>query len=268
MTGPSEVPRFRRVHHAELASTFRTPSLGWIGTERSPPCRSPCDRTPPRRSPPLLRERILVLDGAMGTPDPADRPDEAGYRGERFADWRRDVKGNNDLLNDHPAGHHRPASTASTSRPAPTSSRPTPSTPTSIAQADYGMRGPGLRDQPRPARLARAAADEVVDARPTRATSPARSARPRAPRRSAGRQRPRPPATSPTTSSSRRTSSRPAASSTAAPTCSSSRRSSTPSTPRRRSSRSRRCSRSTAAAGRWSCPAPSPTPPAGPSPAR
>src|SRR5215210_7020904 len=45
-----------------------------------------------------LAERILVLDGAMGTAIQRDRPDEAGYRGERFADWPTDVQGNNDLL--------------------------------------------------------------------------------------------------------------------------------------------------------------------------
>src|SRR5687767_14389418 len=46
----------------------------------------------------MLRERILVLDGAMGTAIQRDRPDEAGYRGERFAEWACDVQGNNDLL--------------------------------------------------------------------------------------------------------------------------------------------------------------------------
>lgn len=45
-----------------------------------------------------LEERILVLDGAMGTAIQRDRPDEAGYRGERFADWPADLIGNNDLL--------------------------------------------------------------------------------------------------------------------------------------------------------------------------
>jgi 5-methyltetrahydrofolate--homocysteine methyltransferase len=45
-----------------------------------------------------LRDRILVLDGAMGTAIQRDRPDEAGYRGERFKDWPSDVQGNNDLL--------------------------------------------------------------------------------------------------------------------------------------------------------------------------
>ncbi|WP_435743898.1 methionine synthase [Nocardioides sp. SYSU DS0663] len=46
----------------------------------------------------MLRERIMVIDGAMGTAIQRDRPDEAGYRGERFADWPSDVVGNNDLL--------------------------------------------------------------------------------------------------------------------------------------------------------------------------
>src|SRR5579859_5937677 len=46
----------------------------------------------------LLRERIVILDGAMGTMIQACGLDEAGYRGERFKDWPRDLKGNNDLL--------------------------------------------------------------------------------------------------------------------------------------------------------------------------
>ena len=45
-----------------------------------------------------LRERILVIDGAMGTAIQRDRPSEEGYRGERFADWPSDLQGNNDLL--------------------------------------------------------------------------------------------------------------------------------------------------------------------------
>ncbi|GAA2072172.1 methionine synthase [Aeromicrobium tamlense] len=45
-----------------------------------------------------MARRILVLDGAMGTAIQRDRPDEAGYRGERFAQWSCDVQGNNDLL--------------------------------------------------------------------------------------------------------------------------------------------------------------------------
>ena len=44
------------------------------------------------------RERILVLDGAMGTMIQRHKLDEDGYRGERFKDFNRDLKGNNDLL--------------------------------------------------------------------------------------------------------------------------------------------------------------------------
>jgi 5-methyltetrahydrofolate--homocysteine methyltransferase len=43
-------------------------------------------------------KRILILDGAMGTMIQRYKLDEAGYRGARFKDWERDVKGNNDLL--------------------------------------------------------------------------------------------------------------------------------------------------------------------------
>jgi 5-methyltetrahydrofolate--homocysteine methyltransferase len=46
-----------------------------------------------------LNKRILIIDGAMGTMIQRYRLTEADYRGERFKDWHRDVKGNNDLLN-------------------------------------------------------------------------------------------------------------------------------------------------------------------------
>ena len=46
----------------------------------------------------LLAQRILVLDGAMGTMIQTYKLSEADYRGERFADFAHDVKGNNDLL--------------------------------------------------------------------------------------------------------------------------------------------------------------------------
>ncbi|MBA1274159.1 methionine synthase [Stutzerimonas azotifigens] len=45
-----------------------------------------------------LSQRILILDGGMGTMIQSYRLEEADYRGERFADWPQDVKGNNDLL--------------------------------------------------------------------------------------------------------------------------------------------------------------------------
>jgi len=47
----------------------------------------------------LLAQRILFEDGAMGTMIQGYGLDEAAYRGDRFADWGQDLKGNNDLLN-------------------------------------------------------------------------------------------------------------------------------------------------------------------------
>jgi len=58
-----------------------------------------------------LRQRILVLDGAMGTLIQRHQLSEADFRGSRFADWSSDVRGNNDLLSltqpDIIAGIHR-----------------------------------------------------------------------------------------------------------------------------------------------------------------
>ena len=47
----------------------------------------------------LLHERILILDGAMGTMIQQRKLDEAAFRGERFKDSKKDLKGHNDLLN-------------------------------------------------------------------------------------------------------------------------------------------------------------------------
>ena len=46
----------------------------------------------------LLKERILVIDGAMGTMIQAYHLEEKDYRGDRFADYHMDIKGNNDIL--------------------------------------------------------------------------------------------------------------------------------------------------------------------------
>ncbi|HJT22045.1 MAG TPA: methionine synthase [Nitrospira sp.] len=48
---------------------------------------------------PLLRERIVILDGAMGTMIQRYKLDEPSFRGERFKNWSKDLKGHNDLLN-------------------------------------------------------------------------------------------------------------------------------------------------------------------------
>lgn len=46
----------------------------------------------------ILAERIMFLDGAMGTMIQKHKLDEAAYRGDRFADYEHPLKGNNDLL--------------------------------------------------------------------------------------------------------------------------------------------------------------------------
>src|SRR5436190_5408645 len=47
----------------------------------------------------LLRERIVFLDGAMGTVIQIYKLSEAQFRGERFKHWKKDLKGLGDLLN-------------------------------------------------------------------------------------------------------------------------------------------------------------------------
>ena len=46
-----------------------------------------------------LEKRILVIDGAMGTMIQRYKLNESDYRGKRFKDWPKDLKGLNDLLN-------------------------------------------------------------------------------------------------------------------------------------------------------------------------
>ena len=46
----------------------------------------------------MFAERIVILDGAMGTMIQQHKLDEAAFRGERFKDWPHDLKGCNDLL--------------------------------------------------------------------------------------------------------------------------------------------------------------------------
>src|SRR5690349_21821635 len=45
-----------------------------------------------------LRERIVIIDGAMGTRAQQYQLDEAAYRGERFKKWTKDLKGLHDVL--------------------------------------------------------------------------------------------------------------------------------------------------------------------------
>ena len=86
----------------------------------------------------LAAERILVLDGAMGTMIQALGLDEQGYRGARFDAWNREVRGNNDLLNLSRPDSVRAIHLAYFRAGADIVSTNTFSS-TSIAQADYGM---------------------------------------------------------------------------------------------------------------------------------
>src|SRR3954468_8508622 len=115
----------------------------------------------------LLRQRILVLDGAMGTAIQRDRPSESTYRGERFADWPSDLRGNNDLLSltapDLVTGIHRDyleagadvleTNTFNANR---------------ISLADYGMSDLAYELNLESARLARAACDAATARTPDR----------------------------------------------------------------------------------------------------
>ena len=62
---------------------------------------APVQRRPYTRAtqlPDIMRERIVVLDGAMGTMIQRYKLGEADYRGTRFAEHGKDLKGNNELL--------------------------------------------------------------------------------------------------------------------------------------------------------------------------
>jgi len=107
-----------------------------------------------------MQERILVLDGAMGTMIQALKLDEDGYRGARFDAWNREVRGNNDLLNLSRPRSIRDIHYAYFKAGADIVSTNTFSS-TSIAQADYGMEGIAYELNVTGARLAREAATDA-----------------------------------------------------------------------------------------------------------
>jgi 5-methyltetrahydrofolate--homocysteine methyltransferase len=105
----------------------------------------------------LLRQRILVLDGAMGTMIQGLKLNEEGYRGARFDAWNREVRGNNDLLNLSRPDAVRDIHLAYFRAGADIVSTNTFSS-TAIAQADYGMEGIAYELNHAGAMLAREAA--------------------------------------------------------------------------------------------------------------
>src|SRR5271167_5192314 len=107
-------------------------------------------------------ERILVLDGAMGTMIQALGLDEEGFRGARFDAWNREVRGNNDLLNISRQDAVRAIHLAYFRAGADIVSTNTFSS-TRIAQADYGMAEIAYELNVEGARLAREAARAAQD---------------------------------------------------------------------------------------------------------
>ena len=115
----------------------------------------------------LLGERILILDGAMGTMIQTYKLAEAGYRGERFATSAQDLKGNNDLLSLTQPGIIREIHDAYLEAGADIVSTNTFNS-NAPSMADYGMEGLVYELNREAAHLARAAADACVHKAPER----------------------------------------------------------------------------------------------------
>src|SRR5438046_8715806 len=123
------------------------------------------DRTPQLQA--LLRERIVFIDGAMGTMVQTYKLDEAAFRGERFKDWKKDLKGLNDLLN-----ITCPEVVEEVHRKYLEAGADIIETNTfnsqSISLADYGMESLAYELSKAGAECARRAADTVMSAQPGR----------------------------------------------------------------------------------------------------
>ncbi|RMH13927.1 MAG: methionine synthase, partial [Gammaproteobacteria bacterium] len=115
----------------------------------------------------LLQERILIIDGAMGTMIQRHNPTEEDYRGERFRDHASDLKGNNDLLSitrpDIIKGIHREYLEAGADI-----IETNTFSGTSIAQADYNLESAVFDINFQSARLAAEAAAEMTLETPDR----------------------------------------------------------------------------------------------------
>ena len=108
---------------------------------------------------PLLARRILVLDGAMGTMIQSYALGEQDYRGDRFADWSRDLKGNNDLLSLTQPSIIRAIHSAYLEAGADILETNSFNS-TAISMADYGMEDLVYQLNHASARIAREVADE------------------------------------------------------------------------------------------------------------
>ncbi|ATE61488.1 methionine synthase [Thauera sinica] len=115
----------------------------------------------------LLAARILILDGAMGTMIQQQKLGEADYRGDRFRDHPRDLKGNNDLLvltrPDMVAGIHRAYLEAGADIIETNTFNAT-----RVSQAEYGLEGLAHELNVAGARLVRELCDEYTAKDPAR----------------------------------------------------------------------------------------------------
>ncbi|MGH7284590.1 MAG: homocysteine S-methyltransferase family protein, partial [Polyangiaceae bacterium] len=110
----------------------------------------------------ILAERIVILDGAMGTMIQREKPTEADYRGDRFAKHTHDLKGNNDLLvltkpNVIQKIHEQYLEAGADCIETNTFNG------TSIVQADYGLESLAYELNVEAAKVARAAADKFAE---------------------------------------------------------------------------------------------------------
>jgi 5-methyltetrahydrofolate--homocysteine methyltransferase len=115
----------------------------------------------------LLRERVVLLDGAMGTMIQRARLAEEDYRGERFRDWERELRGNNDLLSLTQPRLVRDIHLQYLQAGADIIETNTFNS-TSIALADYGMQALARELNRSAARLARDAAADFMAKAPGR----------------------------------------------------------------------------------------------------
>jgi len=113
----------------------------------------------------ILQERILILDGAMGTMLQRYQFDEADFRGERFKDWPHLLKGNNDLLS-----LTQPQAIAEVHRKYFEAGADIVQTNsfsgTTVAMADYGMESLVYELNYESARIAKQVADEFTKTEP------------------------------------------------------------------------------------------------------
>jgi 5-methyltetrahydrofolate--homocysteine methyltransferase len=115
----------------------------------------------------LLQQRILVIDGAMGTMIQGYRLQEADYRGARFAEWHRDLRGHNDLLTLTQPAIIRDIHAAYLDAGADILETNSFNS-TAVSLADYGMEQLARELSEASARLARTVADAFEAATPDR----------------------------------------------------------------------------------------------------